>query len=295
MSSEQITQETVPVETTPTTTETEKPTTQPTAKPATVRGGDTPAPQSSWKESISEEFRKDPNIDKFTEIDALAKSYINATKMIGQDKLVIPNNNSTEDQWNEVYSKLGRPESSDQYNLEVTSDTVSMDKGAIKSFAEQSHKLGLNNKQAEGILEFYKNNMEGTAQQSKIDTETAQVQTEQQLRQEWGRDFEGKVKQAGALAKANINPEVLDMQLQNGTRLGDHPEIIKGFAKIASLLTEDKILSTESESVNTSKDIESEIASLSGDRQGPYWNRKHPDHDKVVQQVYTLREMLHSK
>jgi hypothetical protein len=170
-----------------------------------------------------------------------------------------------------------------------------MDKGAIKSFAEQSHKLGLNNKQAEGILEFYKNNMEGTAQQSKIDTETAQVQTEQQLRQEWGRDFEGKVKQAGALAKANINPEVLDMQLQNGTRLGDHPEIIKGFAKIASLLTEDKILSTESENVNTSKDIESEIASLSGDRQGPYWNRKHPDHDKVVQQVYTLREMLHSK
>ena len=53
--------------------------------------------------------------------------------------------------------------------------------------------------------------MEGTAQQSKIDTETAQAQAEQQLRQEWGRDFEGKVKQAGALAKANINPEVLDM------------------------------------------------------------------------------------
>jgi hypothetical protein len=66
----------------------------------------------------------------------------------------------------------------------------------------------LNNKQAEGILQFYKNNMEGSAQQSKIDTETAQVQSEQMLRQEWGRDFESKVKQAGALAKANINPDV---------------------------------------------------------------------------------------
>ena len=43
-----------------------------------------------------------------------------------------------------------------------------MDEGAIKSFAEQSHKLGLNNKQAQGILEFYKNNMEGSAQQAKI-------------------------------------------------------------------------------------------------------------------------------
>jgi hypothetical protein len=186
MSNEQITQETVPVETTTTSTET----VQPTATANTVRGGDTPAPQtSSWKDSISEEFRKDPNIEKFTEIDALAKSYINATRMIGQDKLVIPNNNSTEDQWNEVYSKLGRPESADKYNLNVKSDIVALDKNSIKSFAEQSHKLGLNNKQAEGILQFYKNNMEGSAQQSKIDTETAQVQSEQMLRQEWGRDL----------------------------------------------------------------------------------------------------------
>ena len=289
MSSEQITQEVVPVETT--TTETPTPV-APVTQPATP----TPAPTTaSWKDSISEDFRNDPNIEKFTEIDALAKSYINATKMIGQDKLVIPNNNSTEDQWNEVYEKLGRPESADKYALDAKSETVSMDENAVKSFAEQSHKLGLNNKQAQGILEFYKNNMEGTAQQSKIDTETAQSQSEQELRQEWGRDFEGKVKQAGALAKANINPEVLDMTLSNGTRLGDHPEIIKGFAKIAGMMSEDKILSTESENTNTVKDLESEINAISSDRNGPYWNKSHPDHDKAVQQVYTLREMLNAK
>ena len=287
MSSEQITQEVVPVETT-TTTETA----QPVATSVTVTGGDTPG---NWKTSISEEFRNDPSIEKFTEIDALAKSYINATKMIGQDKLVIPTNNSTEDQWNEVYEKLGRPESADKYTLDINSEVVSMDEGAVKSFAEQSHKLGLNNKQAQGILEFYKNNMEGTAQQSKIDTETAQAQAEQQLRQEWGRDFEGKVKQAGALAKANINPEVLDMQLQDGTRIGDHPEIIKGFAKIAGMMSEDKILSSESENTNTSKDIESEISAISNDKNGPYWNKNHPDHDKTVQKVYTLREMLNAE
>ena len=62
----------------------------------------------------------------------------------------------------------------------------------LNQFAENAHKLGLNNKQAQGVLEFYKNSMEGTAQQSKVDTETAQVQAEQELRQEWGREFEGK-------------------------------------------------------------------------------------------------------
>ena len=284
MSNEQITQETVPVETT--TTETAQPTT-PVATPAAQ-------PTSSWKDSISEEYRADPSIEKFTEIDALAKSYINATKMIGQDKIVIPTKNSTQEAWDEAYAKLGRPESADKYALDVKSDVVPFDETAIKSFAEQSHKLGLNNKQAQGILEFYKNNMEGSVQQAKIDTETAQSQAEQQLRQEWGRDFEGKVKQAGALAKANINPEVLDMTLSNGTRLGDHPEIIKGFAKIAGMMSEDKIVSTESENVNTVADIETEISAITNDTDGPYWNKQHPDHDKVVQQVYTLREMLNA-
>ena len=284
MSSEQITQETVPVETTQAA--------QPAAIPSTVSGGDTPA---SWKNSISEEFRNDPNIEKFTEIDALAKSYINATRMIGQDKVAVPNKNSTEDQWNEVYSKLGRPESADKYALNIESEAVAMDESAIKSFAEQSHKLGLNNTQSQGILEFYKNNMESNMKQATVNTETAQAQAETELRAEWGKEFDSNVSKASALAKANMNPEILDLQMQDGTRIGDHPEIIKGFAKIASMLSEDKLVSTESESVNSIKDLQSEISAITNDTTGPYWNNKHPDHAKMVQQVYTLREMAQPK
>ena len=290
MSNEQITQETVPVEKTQPSTETVKPITQETKQEAT-----TSTTQSTWKDSISEEYRKDPNIEKFTEIDALAKSYINATKMIGQDKVAVPTNNSTEEAWNEVYDKLGRPESAEKYSLDAKSKVVSLDENAVKQFAETSHKLGLNNKQAQGLLEFYKTNMEGTAQQAKIDTETAQAQAEQQLRSEWGREFEAKVKQASSLAKANMNPEILDMTLSNGARLGDHPEIIKGFAKIAGMMAEDKIVSTESESVQSNQNIQDEIDSIVNDKASPYWNKGHPNHDKQVQQVYTLREMLSDK
>jgi len=295
MSSEQITEQTAsPVEQTQTT--------EPTATIASVAKTDTPVSSTteqtvaakSWKEAISEEFRNDPNIEKFTEIDALAKSYINATHMIGKDKVAVPNQNSTEEQWNEVFDKLGRPASADKYALDVKSDVVPLNEGDVKQFAENAHKLGLSNKQAQGVLEFYKNNMEGQAHQSKVDTETSQVQAEQELRKEWGRDFEVNVKRAGALAKANMNPDILDLELKNGMRVGDHPELIKGFAKIASMMSEDKIVSPESDSTNKSGDIESQISTITNNRQGPYWNKKHPDHDKSVQQVYTLREMLNS-
>ncbi len=285
MSEEQITQTDVPVaETTETTTEAPKQETQIEQPVPTVA--------KSWKEAISEEFREDPNIAKFTEIDALAKSYINATRMIGQDKVAVPNNNSTDDQWNEVYDKLGRPESPDKYKLEANSDVVPLDESAIKQFAENAHQLGLNNKQAQGILEFYKNSMEGSAQQTKIDTETSQAQAEQELRKEWGRSYDDNIKRAAQVAKANMNSEILDLTLSDGRRLGDHPEIIKGFANIANLMSEDKMIGTGEDNATSGRDLNEEISKIVNDRDGPYWNKSHPEHDKIVQQVFTLRSMM---
>jgi hypothetical protein len=287
MSEEQTTQTTEPV------AETTQPTTDAPQTEATLVSSTTEQPTvaKSWKEAISEEFRDDPNIAKFTELDALAKSYINATRMIGQDKVAVPNQNSTDDQWSEVYDKLGRPESPDKYKLEINSESTQIDEGAIKSFTENAHQLGLNNKQAQGILEYYKNSMEGTAQQARIDTETAQANAEAELRKEWGRSFDENIKKAGAVAKANMSPEILDMQLKDGTRLGDHPTIIKGFANIANLMSEDKMIGTGEDNQTSGRDLDSEISSLVNDRDGPYWNKSHPDHDKIVQQVFTLRSM----
>ena len=288
MSSEQITQSNVPVEETTTTTDTPQQTEQTISSTTTEQ----PTVAKSWKDTISEEFRNDPNISKFTEIDALANSYINATRMIGQDKVAVPNESSTDDQWQEVYGKLGRPESPDKYKLEVQSETAPLDDTAIKQFAENAHQLGLNNKQAQGILEFYKNSMEGSIQQARVDTETAQANAEQELRKEWGRSYDENIKKAGAIAKANMSEDILNMELKDGTRIGDHPSVIKGFASIANLMSEDKLVSTESENVDRGTDYEAEISKLVNDRDGPYWNKSHPDHDKVVQQVFTLRTMI---
>ena len=280
-----------PVETTKTPTETKQETTTQHISATTEQ----PKVATSWKETISEEFRNDPNIAKFTEIDALAKSYINATRMIGTDKVAVPNQNSTEDHWNEVYDKLGRPESAEKYKLEAKSEVVPIEETAVKQFAENAHKLGLNNKQAQGILEFYKNSMEQTAKQTQIDAETAQAQAQQVLRQEWGKSYDANIQKAASLAKANMKAEVLDLPMKDGSRLGDNPDVIKGFAKIADMLSEDKIISTESENVNQGRDYDAEISQIINDKTGPYWNSTHPDHAKVVQQVLTLREMQNAK
>ena len=39
-----------------------------------------------------------------------------------------------------------------------------------------------------------------------------------------------------------MDANVLDMTLSNGTRLGDHPEVIKAFSMLADKLSEDEII-----------------------------------------------------
>ncbi len=62
-----------------------------------------------------------------------------------------------------------------------------------------------------------------------------------------------------------------------------------------ALLSEDKMVSTESENVDQSKNIEQEISQIMNNKSHPYHIASHPDHDKIVQQVYTLRSMIDGK
>ena len=286
MSEIQTTETTQPVATEQTTTATAQPILSSTEQPTEPVSGKT------WKEAISEEYRSNPNIEKFTELDALAKSYINAVSMIGTDKITLPGKTSTDEQWNEVYNKLGRPESADKYTLELKTDVAPVDENVIKGFAQNAHKLGLNNKQAQGILEFYKQTLEGSAKEMSVNMESAQAEATNTLRSEWGKSYDENLRKASSVAQTYLEPELLDTQLRDGSRLGDNPKIIKAFANIANLLSEDKIIGTEADNVLQGREIEKEIEELTSDKQGAYWNKMHPNHTKVVNQVLALREIL---
>lgn len=272
--------------TTQSTQETTQPILSSTQQPTEPTSGKT------WKEAISEEYRSNPNIEKFTELDALAKSYINAVSMIGTDKIHLPGKSATDEQWNEVYNKLGRPESADKYKLEFKTDVAPVDENVIKTFATNAHKLGLNNKQAQGILEFYKSTLESSAKEMSVNMESAQAESANALRSEWGRAYDDNLRKAANVAQTYLEPELLDTQLRDGSRLGDNPKIIKAFANIANLLSEDKIVGAESDNALQGRDVEKEINDLIGDKTGPYWNKSHPNHNKTVNQVLALRELL---
>ena len=103
----------------------------------------------SWRDSLPDDLKTNESLGKFSDVSTLAKSYINAEQMIGKDKMVVPSANTTEDEWNDIYDKLGRPSAPNAYELKAElGEGEQIDEQLMSSFKETAHKHGLSPAQA---------------------------------------------------------------------------------------------------------------------------------------------------
>lgn len=241
---------------------------------------------SNWKDSLPDDLKAEKALESIQDIPGLAKSYIHAQKMIGSDKIPVPNKYATDEDWQAVYAKLGRPESPDKYEFKFDENT-SIDENALKGFKEAAHKHGLLPKQAEGIMNFYNEMTQNYIQDLNSKSEQGRMNAEQSLKKEWGAAYDNKLQQAGTVANKYLNNEFSNLTLSDGTRVGDHPEFIKAFANIASELGEDKLIQANGPQYMTPKEIDKQVRELQQPGSA-YWNKNHPGHAAAVQEVQDL-------
>ena len=260
------------------------------------------APSEDWKASLPEDIRDNQLIHNANSIESLAKTAIHAQSMIGADKLAIPGKWANEDDWNNVYTKLGKPEDAQGYKLEVKEGTQ-VDKDIESWYRGLAHKAGLNDRQANTIFQEYMAKeaelKAANAPPSPKDVEIIKGEAEIALKKEWGKAFDTKMNEAkGVLTE--FAPKDFDQLLtKDGVPLGNDHVFIKTLANIGnyinSKLGEDKMVGSKQQPQYTPADAEKEIAALRGDPRdgGPYWDKKHPDHIRTVQQVQELMEYMH--
>ena len=244
----------------------------------------------NFKELIPEDYKDEKSLQNFSTMDDFVKSYLSAQKLVGANKVAIPNKMATDEDWDEVYKKLGRPEKPDDYKYSFKDDEINQDQ--LKSFNETAHRIGLLPKQAERIIKFYNElNEQQQADQLKV-FEEKQVEAMSNLKKEFGPTYNKRLDQAKKLATETLGTEMLNNTiLKDGSRLGDNVSVIKAFSMLADKLSEDEIIKGEGTGYVTAKEIENEISELTEDG-SPYWNKTHPNHKKTVDQVFKLREQL---
>ena len=246
--------------------------------------------ETNFKDLIPEGFKEEKALDNFNNMEDFVKSYLHAQKLVGADKIPVPNKHATEEDWNEVFKKLGAPESPDDYKYDLKDQEL--DSQQVSEFNKAAHKLGLLPKQAEGLIKFY-NEMNGNIASSQEETAAqAQLQTETELKKEYGPQFAKRLDQAKKLAVNSLGSDFLEnTYLKDGSRLGDNIKVIKAFSDLADKLSEDEIIKGDGSDYMTAKDIEKEINELTQEGSA-YWIKTHPNHNKAVQEVLKLREML---
>ena len=246
--------------------------------------------ETNFKDLIPESFREEKSLDNFNNMEDFVKSYLHAQKLVGQHKIPIPNKHATDEDWNEVFKKLGAPESPDDYKYDIKDQE--MDPAQVSEFNKTAHKLGLLPKQAEGLIKFY-NEMNGNVAATQEEAAAqGQLATETELKKEYGPQFAKRLDQAKRLAVNSLGSEFLENTfLKDGSRLGDNIKVIKAFSQLAEKLSEDEIIKGDGSEYMTAKDIEKEINELTQEGSA-YWSKTHPNHQKSVQEVLKLREML---
>ena len=260
------------------------------ATPQTVLTETEQPKELNFKDLIPENFREEKSLENFNNMEDFVKSYLHAQKLVGADKIPVPNKHATEEDWNEVFKRLGAPSDPNDYKYDLKDQE--MDSQAVQEFNKTAHKLGLLPKQAEGLIKFYNEmNVNNAASQEEAAAQ-AQMNVEAELKKEFGPQYNKRLDQAKRLAVNSLGQDFLEnTYLKDGSRLGDNLNVIKAFSDLADKLSEDPIIQGDGTSYMTAKDIEKEITELTQEGSA-YWDKNHINHQKAVDEVLKLREML---
>ncbi len=260
------------------------------ATPQTVLTETEQPKEVNFRDLIPENFREEKALDNFNNMEDFVKSYLHAQKLVGADKIPVPNKHATEEDWNEVFKRLGAPSDPNDYKYDLKDQE--MDSEAVQEFNKTAHRLGLLPKQAEGLIKFYNEmNVNNAASQEEAAAQS-QMNVEAELKKEFGPQFNKRLDQAKRLAVNSLGQDFLEnTYLKDGSRLGDNLNVIKAFSDLADKLSEDPIIQGDGTSYMTAKDIEKEITELTQEGSA-YWDKNHINHQKAVDEVLKLREML---
>ena len=116
-----------------------------------------------------------------------------------------------------------------------------------------------------------------------------------ELKTEWGQAFDQKLQKANNVVSQVFPKGIMSMNLEDGTKIGDHPAVIKAFAALADKMGEDNIVQASGPTYLTPKELDKQIGSLTADPQSAYWQKNHPNHAEAVKEVEQLFEKKHQE
>jgi len=264
-------------------------------------GGDTgvkiPDLPENWQQGLPEELRDDKSIGAYKTVPDLAKAMINARKMVGADKVVVPGKSATDEDWGAFFNRIGKPAEMPDYEKEIKlPEGVKFREGFLEGLQETAFKSNMLPSQVNKMIDWYVENEKSfLADQTKIAESNFQNE-DLALKNEWGGAYQANVAKAKNAFKhiAERVDGAGDWVENRG--MNEDPMLLRIFAEIGKLSSEDSIIGGDDgrAKAQTPDEIKKEINTIMANPEHPYNQKLHANHEMEVRlmnkrfaQVYT--------
>ena len=241
-----------------------------------------------WRSSLNDELKNNPTIQNIKDLESAANTLVHHQKMIGS-RIPIP---KTEEEKAELYTKLGRPETSEKYNFTIPeTHSKYFNEEQVKQFKNVAHQIGLNNDQTKALIDFQVKSIDFEQQRRNSDMTLGKKNTEEFLHKEWCYDYDNKIRAAKRAMSVYADNELIDLL---DTEAGNHPSVVRLFARLGEDITEEMAKNTQNNRLAVSPiDAKADIAKIYADAKHPYHDAGHPEHRNAVDQVRQLHEKVY--
>ena len=225
-----------------------------------------PTSNTNFLDVIDNQFREDPSISKFSNVNDLVKEHVNLQSLLGRKGVILPKEGDSEEIWNKYRSEMNVPSEFTGYLNEETSEENEL----LSHLAKVAHENNLSLDQYQNIIKGYESWQQEYDVISEKEINLKTNENINSLRKEWGRAFEAKT-DIGASALNNLtngNSEAIaNMQLSDGTFLGNNPDFIRIMASVGETLQEKGLMEgiTSNTSAMSPEEAQSKIAGMMAD------------------------------
>tara|TARA_Y100001951_G_scaffold101763_1_gene107195 strand:- start:177 stop:1025 length:849 start_codon:yes stop_codon:yes gene_type:complete len=255
--------------------------------------------QFNFKEHLAPEYKDHSALQDINDLNGMAKSYISAQEMVGQQRLPMPVAEAEPAEWSRFYDSVGRPvgEAGKGYSFDekLIPEGIQNNEPMETFFRKSMHDAGLSQKQAQHMYKSYTEYAGQSTDQHGKDMETKEKAWDTEIRQEFGLAYTDQLESAKAAVEEFGSEDLKDYL--NDSRLGNHPEMIKFAAKIGSELLEkghQGRAGRTSKSVLTPEQAKNEIAQLHGNPEFmASYHGKGVGHEEAIKRMQELHDFAY--
>jgi hypothetical protein len=195
----------------------------------------------SWLTGLPEEFRTNPDLLTVPDVPTLAKNYLERGQLVGRKGVILPKDDDPPEKFEEFYAALGRPETPDKYDFARPNmpEGLQYAEDFEKDFRAQAHKLGISQKAAKGIYDWF---VPLTMQWAETQRDEL-VKAHQDLEKDWGDKLEGNLKIVQQTFQRFADPEDFEAMFSGATPLGNNPRLARFLFKVGQAMKEDGLVS----------------------------------------------------